>query len=356
LKAYLVLEDKSVYCGTGVGAEGISTGEVVYFNCSTGYQELLTDPASSGKLFVMTFPLVGNYGVNAEDIERKTVFSGGLIMRECCDTPSNFRCQGTLREYMKKNNIVGIEGLDTRALTSHLRDNGSMKGAIISGDDVTAERAFEVLSNYTACGAFIKLKGTLCDIPKANNPKYNIAVIDYGVKASLINTLAAAGCETAVFPCSTPPNEVLSVKPDGIVLAGGTEQECYCGMTDIVKGLLGSRLPILGVGLGHSIIAKQHGFKTIKHKTGHHGIQPVKDTKTGRVISTYQNHIKVIDSGSVNEDIAVKSHINIHDNSLEGLRYKNSPILTLQFDPVGLEGGYLIEEFLGYIKNKGAEG
>ncbi|ACL74996.1 carbamoyl phosphate synthase small subunit [Ruminiclostridium cellulolyticum] len=353
MKAFLLLEDGTIFEGNSFGMEGKVVGEVVFNTGMTGYQEVLTDPSYCGQIVCMTYPLIGNYGVNIEDIESLKPQVKGFIVRELCKTPSNWRSIETLNEYLKRNEITGLEGIDTRALTRILRDNGTMKGTIITAEQL--ENIQEELTNvnsYTVSNPVLQV--TTREIKHYEGEGYKIALLDYGLKQNIVRSLLNRGCEVYVFPATATADEVLGVDPDGIMLSNGpgSPRECQFQI-DTIKKLIGKK-PIFGICLGHQLAALANGANAIKLKYGHRGCNhPVKDIEKDLTYITSQNHGYTIVEESLNKETMTVSHKNMNDGTIEGIKYKNAPLFTVQFHPEASPGpedtAYLFDEFIKMI-------
>ncbi|MBQ3553430.1 MAG: carbamoyl phosphate synthase small subunit [Clostridia bacterium] len=342
-QAYLVLEDGTVFEGESFGAEGETIGEVVFTTGMVGYQEELTDPAFSGMIVMRTYPLTGNYGVNSEDNESDKTSVRGLIIKEAALCPNNFRSEGTIEDYLVKNNIIAITGIDTRALTRKLRDEGAMNGMITTDSNFDFEKRKDEIKAYEI-SADMKEYSTK-EIDTKGNGTYKVAVLDIGTKHSLIENLIAHDMTVTVYPADASAEEILKRSPDGIVISDGTgNPKDYEGILDTVKELLTSKLPMMGVGMGHLLMAKASGASLLKMKFGHRGAnQPVKDLASGRTYITTQNHGYVVDKDSVPTDVMEISHININDESVEGLRFLNQKAYTMAFSPDAARGVHTTE-------------
>lgn len=350
-KAYLVLEDGTRFEGKFFGNIEDVTGEVVFTTKMIGYIETLTDPAYKGQIVVQTFPLIGNYGIISEDFESEIVGATAYIAKEICDVPSNFRSEGDLDTFLKEKKITALAGIDTRALTMKIRTSGTMNGIITTnpdGVDLAAVKAYKV----DAAISDISTK----TVYKEGNGTKNIAVLDLGLKASLKKDLISRDATVTVYPYNTSAEEILSAKPDGIVLSEGPETlDGIDSVVTEVKKLLAADVPMLGIGIGHEIMAIASGFKVEKMHHGHRGAnQPCKDSVTGRVFITSQNHGYVVNADSVSEDIAEILFTNINDNSCEGLSYKKAKALSVQFSAdscrAPLEGQIVYNRFFDMLK------
>ncbi len=352
MKAFLLLEDGTVFEGNSFGMEGGVVGEVVFNTGMTGYQEVLTDPSYCGQIVCMTYPLIGNYGVNIDDIESLRPQVKGFIVRELCKTPSNWRSIESLNEYLKRNEIIGLEGIDTRALTIILRDRGTMKGTIVTGDTLEEiEEKIQEVKKYTISNPVLQVTTPEVKHYGSNGEGYTIALLDYGLKKNIVRSLQKRNCNVYVFPCTATAEEVLAVEPDGIMLSNGPGDPKDCGFQiENIKKLIGKK-PIFGICLGHQLTALANGANTEKLKYGHRGCNhPVKDLAKDMTYITSQNHGYTIVKESLDPEIMEISHINMNDGTIEGLRYKNAPLFTVQFHPEASPGpgdtAYLFDEFI----------
>ncbi len=352
MKAFLLLEDGTVFEGNSFGMEGKVIGEVVFNTGMTGYQEVLTDPSYCGQIVCMTYPLIGNYGVNIDDIESSKPQVKGFIVREVCKTPSNWRSIEDLNDYLKRNNIIGLEGIDTRALTRILRDNGTMRGTIITGElgDVETQKA--KLSDYVIKNPVLQV--TTKEIKHFKGNGYKIALLDYGLKQNIVRSLTKRGCEVHVYPATATAQEILSINPDGIMLSNGPGDPKDCQhQIDTIRQLVGKK-PMFGICLGHQLTALAHNANTEKLKYGHRGCNhPVKDIEKDKTYITSQNHGYTIIEETLDRETMVVSHRNMNDGTIEGIRYKNAPLFTVQFHPEASPGpgdtAYLFDEFIQMI-------
>lgn len=359
-KAWLVLADGTVLEGESFGKEGTSIGEVVFTTGMSGYQEVLTDPSFYGQIVTQTYPLIGNYGINDEDFESKGCYLKGYIVREWCEEPSNFRSQMTIDTYLKKQNIIGICGIDTRHLTRKLREHGVMNGAVTTEYDSTDRE--KLLADIRA----FKIENAVDSVTTKEkiyfgqeNDGFHVVLVDFGFKKNIVRALLERECKITVVPGQTSAEEILSLNPDGIMLSNGPgDPEENTGIIDEIKKLMASPVPIFGICLGHQLAALAAGAKTVKLKYGHHGAnQPVLDAYKDRTFITSQNHGYAVDAASLDPAVGEVSHTNANDGTVEGVRYKTGRCVTVQFHPEASAGprdtNYLFDEFI-VMMEKGA--
>ena len=330
----LVLENGLVFEGIGFGSSNEVVAEIIFNTAVVGYQEIISDPANCNKMVCMTYPLIGNYGLTDEDYESKIIATKGLVVREYNELPSNFRYTRTLGEVMEENGVSGIAEVDTRMLTRVIREQGSMK-ALICNIDKPLDECLEVIKNYEEEKNLVSLVSSKkIWYSRTPNPIYNVAVIDLGTKMNLIKRLNQAGCNVISFPYNTSKEEILKYKPNGIFVSSGPGNASHLdNVIELVKSLIGT-LPILGVGLGHHVVALAHGAKITKMKCGHHGCNyPVKNLGTGKVEITSQNHSYVVEKDSLPKNLNI-THVNVINNEIEGLMDAKKLIMTVQFEPV----------------------
>lgn len=350
MKAYLALEDGTVFEGISVGANGTVIGEIVFNTSMTGYQEALTDPSYYGQIVAMTYPLIGNYGVNEEDIESEKIQVSGFIMREMCKRPSNWRMTGTLGEYLTANNVVAIEGIDTRELTKIIREKGAMNGIITTDGGFEFEKYKDMIKDYKIKNA---VKSVTCKEPytvKTQNAKWRVALLDLGTKYNIIRKLNKFGWDVTVFPAFSDPDLLSGF--DGVMLSNGPGDPKECKeIVDNIKKLQSKGVPIFGICLGHQLTALANGLNTIKMKYGHRGSNhPVTHKEKNRTYITSQNHGYMVEADGIDERKAEITHFNLNDNTVEGIRYKGIPVFTVQFHPEASQGphdtGYLFNDFI----------
>ena len=358
--ALLVLEDGSVFKGTAIGASGISVGEVVFNTSITGYQEILTDPSYAEQIVTLTYPHIGNTGINSEDCESNKIWAKGLVIRDLPLLASNFRSEKSLSEYLEENNILGIADIDTRRLTRILRDKGAQNGCIIASNtldnipldesvalgkaqafaglkgmdlakEVTCDKAYEWSDGSWVLGEGFK-KGLV-------NPAFHVVAYDFGAKSNILRMLADRGCRLTVVPAKTTADEVLALKPNGVFLSNGPgdPEPCDYAITAI-KQLLDTNIPIFGICLGHQLLAIASGAKTSKMKFGHHGANhPVKDIKGERVMITSQNHGFAVEESNLPNTLEV-THVSLFDKSLQGIHRTDKPAFSFQGHPEASPG------------------
>ncbi|CAM3990271.1 glutamine-hydrolyzing carbamoyl-phosphate synthase small subunit [Vreelandella rituensis] len=358
--AILALEDGSVFHGTAIGADGQTSGEVVFNTAMTGYQEILTDPSYTRQIVTLTYPHIGNTGVNAEDVESDGIAAAGLVIRDLPLIASNFRSEQTLSDYLKSQNVLGIADIDTRRLTRILRDKGAQKGAILAGPDAEGEGAVE--RALEAAKAFPGLKGMdLAKVVSCQTPyewsegewtlgegyadttqgerPFHVVAFDFGIKRNIMRMLASRGCRLSVVPAQTPAAEVLAMNPDGIFLANGPGDPEPCDYAiKAIEQLLETDIPMFGICLGHQLLALASGAKTVKMSHGHHGANhPVQDLDTGKVMITSQNHGFAADESTLPATLRA-THRSLFDGTLQGIERTDRPAFSFQGHPEASPG------------------
>ena len=350
MKAYLILEDGTVFTGTSIGAEREVISEIVFNTSMTGYLEVLTDPSYAGQAVVMTYPLIGNYGICREDMESKRAWPDAYIVRELSRIPSNFRSEDTIQNFLKEYDIPGISGIDTRALTKLLREKGTMNGMITTKEYTNHSEVLNRIKAYSVEGVVLKTTTKEKYVLPGNGKK--VALMDFGAKRNIARSLNERGCEVTVYPADTPAEEVLAAAPDGIMLSNGPgDPKENTAIIKEVKKLYDSNVPIFAICLGHQLMALANGMDTYKLKYGHRGgNHPVKDLETGRVYISSQNHGYAVDAKTISPEIAEPAFINVNDGTNEGLKYTGKNIFTVQYHPEAcpgpLDSGYLFDRFL----------
>ena len=393
MKAFLVLEDGTVFEGTHIGADKEVISEIVFNTSMAGYLEVLTDPSYAGQAVCMTYPLIGNYGICKEDMESLKPWPDGFIVRELSRIPSNFRCDMTIQQFLEENNVPGIAGIDTRALTKILREKGTMNGMITTNekfdlDEVIPElkkyttgKVVEKVSceeKYTVAARTLEENGPLSGsasfdkeayargereqkpslVQESNGAGLKVALMDFGAKKNIADSLAARGCEVTVYPALTPAEEIIADCPDGIMLSNGPGDPKECtSIIEEIKKLYATEIPIFAICLGHQLMALANGADTYKMKYGHRGgNHPVKDLATGRVYISSQNHGYVVDTDNLDPAVAVAAFVNVNDGTNEGLSYTGKNIFTVQFHPEACPGpqdsGYLFDRFINMMKGE----
>jgi carbamoyl-phosphate synthase small subunit len=369
--AILVLKDGTVFRGTSIGAEGITVGEVVFNTAMTGYQEILTDPSYCRQIVTLTYPHIGNYGANAEDVEADRIYAAGLVIRDLPILSSNWRQTWTLSEYLKRDNVVAIADIDTRKLTRLLRDKGAQDGCIMAGavDEQAALKAARDfpglmgmdLAKVVSCKKSYEWDQTEWSLAsgygKLERPRFHVVAYDYGIKRNILRRLASHGCKVTVVPAEMPAEEALGLQPDGILLANGPGDPAPCDYAiRAIRTFLGVGVPLLGICLGHQLLGLAVGAKTVKMKFGHHGANhPVQDLETGRVMITSQNHGFAVDPATLPANAKV-THVSLFDGSLQGFQLTDRPAFCFQGHPEASPGphdvDYLFDRFVKSMEQK----
>ena len=373
MKAILALADGKIYEGEHFGAENEVEAEIVFNTSMSGYQEIITDPSYCGQMVVMTYPLIGNYGINPEDFESDRPYLSGFIIKELSRVQSNWRSRGNLEDFLKKNNVFGIQGIDTRALTRRIRDKGAQQAVLstnISDTQNLIEKARkspgligrDLVKDVTCNKAYDwnesewVIQNGKTELEKAKNRPFNVLVYDFGVKRNILRKLTRAGCKVKVFPAATSADEAVATNPDGVFLSNGPGDPAAVPYAiENVKGLLG-KVPIFGICLGHQILSLALNGSTYKLKFGHHGgNQPVLDANSGKVEITSQNHGFAVKETSLLKDVDI-THLNLNDNTVEGIQHKTLPIFSVQYHPEASPGphdsDYLFNKFVSLMETR----
>ena len=394
MKAFLILEDGTVFEGIHIGADREIVSEIVFNTSMTGYLEVLTDPSYAGQAVCMTYPLIGNYGICRDDMESSKPWPDALLVRELSRIPSNFRNDCSIQQFLEENDVPGIAGIDTRALTKILREKGTMNGMVTTDADYDFDRIRPMLKAYTTGKVVEKVtcrekyvvkpvldmaeNGPLSGAARFDSKAYEsgirekrptlvkelngaglrVALMDFGAKKNIAHSLAERGCEVTVFPALTPAEEVIAMKPDGIMLSNGPGDPKECGaIIEEIKKIYATDIPVFAICLGHQLMALANGFDTHKMKYGHRGgNHPVKDLATGRVYISSQNHGYVVDTDNMDPKIAVPAFVNVNDGTNEGLAYTGKNIFTVQYHPEACPGPqdsrYLFDRFIRMMKGE----
>ncbi len=358
MKAVLALEDGTVFTGRSFGAPGEQWGEVVFNTGMTGYQEVLTDPSYCGQIIVMTYPLIGNYGINREDFEAKKSYIRGFVVREACDHPSNWRAGYRIGDYLARAGVPGITGVDTRALTRHLRSYGTMRGVIATGPADPQQLVEKARSCPHLTGQKLVEEVAVKEPYTLAGDGPRVVLIDLGSKQNIIRRLRERGCSVVVVPPSITPEQIAALEPDGVLISNGPGDPVDVpGTVETTRAIIG-RYPLFGICLGHQVIALALGAKTYKMKFGHRGANhPVKDLYTGRVYITSHNHGFSVDEESLRGLDVEISHINLNDNTVEGIRHKHLPLFAVQYHPEASPGpqdsDYIFDQFMDLMRGEG---
>jgi len=357
-KAILVLEDGRTFQGASFGADGETFGEMVFNTSMSGYQEILTDPSYAGQIVCMTYPLIGNYGVNEADVESRKAWVEGFVVREASRIVSNWRSTESLDDYLKRNNIVGIEHIDTRALVRHIREKGAMRAGISTIETDPQALLKKILASPEMANRELASSVTIdeqFDYPAADSEEFHIVAYDFGVKTNSLREFSKFGCRVTVVPADTSASDVMDLKPDGIFLSNGPgDPSSMESVIDEIKKLTETQTPIFGICLGHQLIGSAFGGETYKLKFGHRGgNQPIKDLTTGKIEIASHNHGFAVDAATLPADVEI-THVNLNDNTVAGLRHKTLPVFSVQYHPESAPGPhdseYLFERFVELMK------
>ena len=350
MKAFLILEDGHVFTGRSIGSTREAVSEIVFNTSMTGYLEVLTDPSYAGQAVVMTYPLIGNYGICYEDMESERPWVDGFIVRELSRMPSNFRCEDTIQNFLEKNDIPGICGIDTRALTKILRESGTMNGMITTNENYDMDEVMKKLKAYSTGDEVSKV--TCREKSVLPGAGYKVALLDLGAKRNIARSLNERGCEVTIYPSFTTAEEIIASNPDGIMLSNGPGDPKACAQViKEIRKLYETDIPIFAICLGHQLMALATGADTFKLKYGHRGgNHPVKDMETGRVYISSQNHGYAVNPESLDPKVAVPAFTNVNDGTNEGLKYVGKNIFTVQYHPEACPGpqdsSYLFDRFM----------
>ena len=360
--AYLVLEDGSIFQGISIGADGITEGEVVFNTSMTGYQEILTDPSYCKQIVTLTYPHIGNVGVNQEDWESKKIYSSGLVIRDLPVATSNWRCEQSLQHYLQENKVIAIANIDTRSLTRRLREKGSLNGVLATGNVNTEEllnkakqfpglKGLDLAKEVTCSSAYTwndgvwNIKSGYQQPSKSNGDDFKVVALDYGVKHNILRILSQLGCDVKVLPAKTTFSELKKLNPDGVFLSNGPGDPEPCDYAiEMIRQVVYAKIPTFGICLGHQLFGLACGASTIKMKFGHHGANhPVKDLATGRVMISSQNHGFAVDEATL-PDTLLPTHRSLFDGSLQGLRHRDAPAYGFQGHPEASPGPHDVKE------------
>jgi len=356
MKAYLILEDGTVFEGSSMGSTRETISEIVFNTSMTGYLEVLTDPSYAGQAVTMTYPLIGNYGICHEDMESLRAWPDGYIVRELSRVPSNFRSDDTIQKFLKDNDIPGIYGIDTRALTKILREKGTMNGMITTDESYSLDEVIPRIKEFKATKVVEKV--TCKEKSVINGEGKKVALMDFGAKKNIARSLNKRGCEVTIYPARTSAEEILKSNPDGIMLTNGPGDPKECvEIIEEIKKLYNSNVPIFAICLGHQLMALATGADTHKLKYGHRGANhPVKDLQTGKVYISSQNHGYVVDDSTLDANVVIPAFVNVNDETNEGLEYIGKNIFTVQFHPEACAGpqdtAYLFDRFINMMEVK----
>lgn len=357
-KAYLILQNGRTFCGDVFGSVGEVTGELVFTTAMTGYLETLTDPSYYGQIVIQTFPLIGNYGDIPQDYESAKIHMKAYIVRQWCQEPSNFRCEGTLDAFLKAQGVVGLSGIDTRQLTRIVRECGVMNARISESPELTAEER-AALESFSVQNAVRSVSRRQAEKRACDKPEFRVALWDFGAKENIARELVKRGCELTIMPADASAEEILALAPDGVMLSNGPGDPAEnAGIIDELKKLCAHKLPMFGICLGHQLLALSQGAQTTKLKYGHRGAnQPAQEVATGRVYITSQNHGYAVKAETL-PDTARMSFRNANDGTCEGVDYLNMPVFSVQFHPEACAGprdtAFLFDRFISLMKEEKA--
>ncbi len=352
MKGILYLEDGTTYVGKGFGKVGTSVGELVFNTCMTGYQEILTDPSYAGQIINMTYPMIGNYGVNSYENESEKVYARGLVVKTACSSPSNYMSEGSIDSFLKTMNSVGVCDVDTRAITKKIRNAGAMK-CIISNEEFDIEKLKKTMDGKNIKENYVKMVSTK-EAKHINGNGFKVAIMDFGAKGNIIENLKQRNCDITIFPYNSSYEKIMSIKPDGVFLTNGPgDPKELEGATSTVKSIINS-VPTFGICLGHQIIALAVGGDTYKLKFGHRGgNHGVYDIDRDKAYITSQNHGYAVDPKSVEDKGMIITHKNLNDDTVEGMKHKSLPVFSVQFHPEGAPGpcdtAYLFDKFISLM-------
>jgi len=359
MRAALALEDGTVFYGRAFGASGKAWGEVVFNTSMTGYQEVITDPSYCGQIVVMTYPLIGNYGINREDNESRKAYIRGLVVKEECRRPNNWRLTETLDNFLKKENIIGLSGVDTRALTRHLRHYGTMRGVIGTQEADVNELVEKARQSPSISDEDLVSEVASWEVAVYPGGRRRVVLVDFGAKLNIIRCLLKRDCEVVVVPPRHTAAEILALRPAGVVLSNGPGDPASVPYAvETAKELAGTGVPVLGICLGHQILGLAFGAKTYKMKFGHRGVNhPVKDLETGQVYISSHNHGFSIDEDSMRGLDIYVSHRNLNDGTVEGIKHRYLPVFSVQYHPEASPGPrdseYIFDQFVAMMDREG---
>jgi len=357
----LALEDGTIFRGRGFAAEGMQAGEAVFNTSMTGYQEILTDPSYRSQIITMTYPLIGNYGINEHDVESDRVQVSGFVVKEACNYPSNFTSQKTLQQYLIENNTVGIERIDTRAVTKHLRKAGAMKAVIAAGASIDEQQCVQMARDWEGLVGIDTVQKVSCEKIYEFNPdaasqkQFHVVAYDFGIKTNILRILDRLGCRITVVPAKTPAEQVLAMQPDGIFLSNGPgDPAAVTYAVEQIKALVGQK-PLFGICLGHQLLSQALGGSTYKLKFGHRGANhPAKNQQRSSVEITSQNHGFCVDIESLKQAGVEVSHVNLNDHTCEGIFISSKKLLSVQYHPEASPGPhdsqYIFNDFIELMK------